>query len=121
MSQWYFRPLPSGVPPDEKSLRRATAADAKRLQRLGVELRLNAAVEQVDTNGITAAGQRIESATVLWAAGVAASPAAGWFGLKLGRHGALPVEPDLSVPGHPSAAPTARVVAETNLAPAQSA
>ncbi len=74
---------------------------ARRLQRLGVELRLNAAVEQVGADGITAAGQHISSATVLWAAGVAASPAAGWLGVKPGPHGGLPVEADLSVAGHP--------------------
>ncbi len=43
---------------------------ARRLQRLGVELHLNAAVERID-----AGGKRIESATVLWAAGVASTPA----------------------------------------------
>jgi NADH dehydrogenase len=74
---------------------------AKRLARLGVELRLNTPVEHVDDDGITAAGERITSATVLWAAGVAATPAASWIGVKPGKHGALPVAPDLSVPGHP--------------------
>jgi NADH dehydrogenase len=74
---------------------------ASRLQRLGVELRLNAAVEQVSGDGITAAGERIDSATVLWAAGVAAQPAAAWLGIKSGPHGTLPVAADLSVPGHP--------------------
>ena len=78
-----------------------SAYAARRLQRLGVELRLNAAVERVDGDGIVAAGERIESATVLWAAGVAASPAAAWLGVKPGPHGALPVAADLSVPGHP--------------------
>jgi NADH dehydrogenase len=74
---------------------------ASRLQRLGVELRLNAAVEQVTGDDITAAGERIDSATVLWAAGVAARPAAAWLGIKPGPHGTLPVAADLSVPGHP--------------------
>jgi NADH:ubiquinone reductase (H+-translocating) len=74
---------------------------ASRLQRLGVELRLNAAVEQVTDDGITAAGERIDSATVLWAAGVAAQPAAAWIGIKPGPHGTLPVAADLSVPGYP--------------------
>lgn len=81
-----------------ESLSRYAAA---RLQRLGIELRLNAAVERVDADGITAAGERIESATVLWAAGVAATPAAAWLGIKPGPHGTVPVEADLSVPGHP--------------------
>ncbi len=74
---------------------------ADHLHHLGVELRLNAAVEQVDGDGIVAAGERIESDTVLWAAGVAANPAASWLGIEPGPHGTIPVEPDLSVPGHP--------------------
>jgi NADH dehydrogenase len=75
---------------------------AARLRRLGVELRLSSPVDHVDPNGITAAGQRIEAATVLWAAGVAAPPAAAWLGVKPGPHGAVPVEADLSVSGHPA-------------------
>jgi NADH dehydrogenase len=74
---------------------------AARLQRLGVEVRLNAAVEQVDADGIVAGGTRIESATVLWAAGVAPTPAAAWLGVRPGARGTLPVEANLSVPGHP--------------------
>ncbi len=72
-----------------------------RLKRLGVQLRLGSPVDEVDAMGITAKGQRIESATVLWAAGVAATPAAAWLGIAPGRHGAVPVEADLSVAGHP--------------------
>jgi NADH dehydrogenase len=74
---------------------------ATRLGRLGVELRLRAKVEQVDAGGITAAGERIEAATVLWAAGVTATPAAEWIGVQPGKHGGIPVGPDLGVPGHP--------------------
>ncbi len=74
---------------------------AQRLQLLGVELRLNASAEQIDDSGIVAAGKRIESATVLWAAGVAATSATTWLGVASGAHGALPVEADLSVAGHP--------------------
>ncbi len=81
-----------------ESLSRYAAA---RLQHLGVELHLNAPVESVDADGIVAAGKRIDSATVLWAAGVAATPAASWLGITPGPHGTLPVEADLSVPGHP--------------------
>lgn len=74
---------------------------AAKLRRLGVEVRLKAAVEAVDADGITAAGDRIESATVLWAAGVAATPVAEWIGIKPEKHGTVPVEADLSVAGHP--------------------
>ena len=74
---------------------------AARLKRLGVELHLGASVEQVDAGGITTAGARIDSATVLWAAGVAAAPAASWLGIKPGPRGTLPVEADLSLADHP--------------------
>jgi NADH:ubiquinone reductase (H+-translocating) len=74
---------------------------ASRLKRLGVELRLHASVEQVDANGLVAAGERIDAATVLWAAGVRATPVAEWIGVKPGPHGAVPVEADLSLSGHP--------------------
>jgi NADH dehydrogenase len=43
----------------------------------------------------------IASRTVIWAAGVAASPAAGWLGIEPGRGGRVPVGPDLTLPGHP--------------------
>jgi NADH dehydrogenase len=74
---------------------------AARLKRLGVELRLLASVEQVDAGGVTAGGTRIDSATVLWAAGVAATPAAAWVGIKPGPHGTIPVREDLSLADHP--------------------
>ncbi|WP_158744062.1 NAD(P)/FAD-dependent oxidoreductase [Acidisphaera sp. L21] len=80
---------------------RLSAYAAARLKRLGVELKLNAAVELVDADGIVAAGQRIRSATILWAAGVAANPAAGWLGITPAKHGTLAVEENLSVAGHP--------------------
>jgi NADH dehydrogenase len=74
---------------------------AARLRKLGVEIRLGAKVEQVDAGGIVAAGQRIEAATVFWAAGVAATPAAEWLSVKPALHGAIAVGPDLRVPGFP--------------------
>ena len=77
-----------------------SAYAARRLRGLGVELRLGAPVDQVDEAGITAAGERIESKTVLWAAGVSPFPAADWLGIE-GHHGAIPVGQDLSVAGHP--------------------
>jgi NADH dehydrogenase len=75
---------------------------AKRaLQRCGVEVRLNRAVEQVDGKGVIAAGERIESATVVWSAGVAPSGAGHWLGAASDKAGRVEVEPDLAVPGHP--------------------
>lgn len=77
---------------------------ARSLARLGVELRLGAPVTGVDTRGVDLggdAGERLEAGTVLWAAGVAASPAARWIGAEADRAGRIKVGPDLTVPGHP--------------------
>jgi NADH dehydrogenase len=50
---------------------------------------------------VTIGTARIEARTVIWAAGVAASPAGHWIGAKCDRAGRIEVEPDLSVRGHP--------------------
>jgi NADH dehydrogenase len=71
------------------------------LARLGVELRLGAKVMRCDDCGAELEDGRIESRTLIWAAGVAASPAARWLGIEPGRGGRVPVGPDLTVPGHP--------------------
>ena len=71
------------------------------LERLGVDVRLGAAVTAVDADGVTIGTERIAARTVLWAAGVEASPAARWLNAPADRAGRLKVEPDLSVPGHP--------------------
>lgn len=73
------------------------------LFKLGVEVRLNTRVTQVDGQGVQLGTERIEAATVLWAAGVAAAPLTKSLGVELDRAGRVKVNPDLSVPGHPSA------------------
>lgn len=73
----------------------------RRLERLGVEVRLGAPVTAIDTSGVMIGPARIESRTVIWAAGVAASPAGRWIGAKCDRVGRIEVDRDLSVPGHP--------------------
>jgi len=84
------------------SMPETLSADAKRrLERLGVEVRLGAPVTAVDASGVTLDGARIEARTVIWAAGVAASPAGRWIGAECDRLGRIKVNPDLSVPGHP--------------------
>jgi NADH dehydrogenase len=86
------------LPPFPPSL--STAAK-RALERLGVEVRLGAKVEQCDDAGVTIGLERIPARTVIWAAGVAASPAARWLGAEKDRAGRVRVGPDLSVPGHP--------------------
>jgi NADH dehydrogenase len=71
------------------------------LARLGVEVRVGQAVQEVDGEGALIAGERIAARTVLWAAGVTASPAGRWLGAETDRAGRVLVQPDLSLPGHP--------------------
>jgi NADH dehydrogenase len=73
----------------------------RQLERLGVDVQLGQPVTQVDGEGVTLGEQRIQSRTVLWAAGVAASPLGRQLGVETDRAGRVPVEPDLSLPGHP--------------------
>jgi NADH dehydrogenase len=74
---------------------------ARALERLGVELRLGTAVTGCDREGAVLGNERIESRTIVWAAGVAASGAARWLGVEPGRGGRVPVGPDLALPDHP--------------------
>jgi NADH:ubiquinone reductase (H+-translocating) len=77
-----------------------TAAYAS-LQRLGVEVRTGAIVTAIDDDGVSIGDERISAQTVLWAAGVAASPVAVALGVPLDRAGRVLAEPTLRVPGHP--------------------
>jgi NADH:ubiquinone reductase (H+-translocating) len=78
-----------------------SAVAARALTRLGVELRLGVAVTECDADGVMLDAERIESNTVIWAAGVVASPAGQWLGVNVERSGRVAVGPDLSLPGHP--------------------
>ncbi len=69
------------------------------LERLGVEVLTGSRVEHIDDEGVIVNGERIAARTVLWAAGVIASPAARWLGGEADRAGRLKVGTDLSVPG----------------------
>ena len=76
-------------------------AARKRLETLGVEVRLGHGVDQIDDEGVIVGGERIASKTVIWTAGVAPSPAGKWLGVETDRAGRIKVQPDLTVPGHP--------------------
>lgn len=73
----------------------------KALRDLGVTVELGEAVSAVDDAGVVYGGKRLDAATVIWAAGVQASPAAKWLGVEPDRAGRVKVEADLTVPGHP--------------------
>jgi NADH dehydrogenase len=70
------------------------------LEKLGVEVRLNAAVTACDEHGVWLGTERLDSATVIWAAGVAASPVGRWLGAPTDRAGRVLVQPDLSTGGN---------------------
>ncbi|PBB80841.1 FAD-dependent oxidoreductase [Mesorhizobium sp. WSM3879] len=73
----------------------------KALERLGVTVELGRAVTQLDAEGVVFGDTYLPAKTILWAAGVAASPAAEWLGAPADRAGRVLVEPDLTVPGSP--------------------
>jgi NADH dehydrogenase len=78
-----------------------SAKAAAQLQRLGVDVLTGSPVQAIDAQGYQRGGERIAARTVLWAAGVAASPLGGLLGAPLDRAGRVQVLPDLSLPGHP--------------------
>jgi NADH:quinone reductase (non-electrogenic) len=82
-----------------------TLRDAARrsLERLRIEIRENTRVTGVGANGVTFDAERLDAGTVLWTAGVAASPVTATLGVARDRAGRVVVEKDLSVPGHPEA------------------
>jgi NADH dehydrogenase len=76
-----------------------SAAALTQLEKLGVTVWTGVQVTGVDEDGVSVGPERIHARTVLWAAGVAASPLAKSLGAPLDRAGRVIVEPDLGVPG----------------------
>ncbi|MGA9672288.1 MAG: NAD(P)/FAD-dependent oxidoreductase [Terracidiphilus sp.] len=72
-----------------------------RLLQLGVDVRLEKAVQAIDGEGAVVGGERIPSKTVIWTAGVAPSPAGKWLGCDVDRAGRVRVRQDLTVQNHP--------------------
>ncbi len=85
----------ASMPPELSEKTRA------QLLKLGVEVHTGAPVTQIDADGVSMGERRIASRTVLWAAGVAASPLGRQLGVTTDRAGRVPVAPDLSLPEHP--------------------
>src|SRR6201996_2640560 len=99
---------PAVLPPMGEKLGKKAQA---RLEKMGVEIQLNAMVTDVDRNGITVKDpdgttRRIECATKVWSAGVSASPLgkqmADQSTAEVDRAGRVKVLPDLSIPGYPN-------------------
>ncbi|HTO76366.1 MAG TPA: NAD(P)/FAD-dependent oxidoreductase [Thermoanaerobaculia bacterium] len=89
---------PRILPTFPEALSRKAKAE---LARMGVEVREGAAVTDIAPGAVVAGGERIAAKTILWTAGVLASPLARSLGVSLDRAGRVPVGPDLSIPGHP--------------------
>src|SRR6266478_900647 len=76
-------------------------AAKRRLENLGVEVRLGHIVDRIDADGVVIGGQRIASKVVIWTAGVAPSPAGKWLNVDTDRAGRVRIQNDLTVAGHP--------------------
>jgi NADH dehydrogenase len=76
-----------------------SAYAARALERLGVTLRTGKSVEDINERGVTVGGEFIPCSTIVWAAGVAASPAGQWLHVGTDQAGRVAVAPNLSVPG----------------------
>ena len=72
------------------------------LTRRGVEVRTNAPVEAVDADGVVMGGERVPAKTIIWTAGVAASPAGTWLHAEMDRAGRVKVTDHLALPQHPN-------------------
>jgi NADH dehydrogenase len=71
------------------------------LESIGIEVMLGQPVTDCTADGVMYGGHWLDAKTIIWAAGVRASPAAEWLGAPEDRAGRLQVNPDLTVPGHP--------------------
>ena len=78
-----------------------SASARRQLERLGVIVRTGTPITHVDARGVKIGEEHVAARTVLWAAGVTASPLARSLGVPLDRSGRVPVQPDLSIAGHP--------------------
>ena len=75
-------------------------AATKKLQQMGVEIRLGVHVKEVKPDGVMIGDEHFAAENVIWTAGVKASPAGEWLHAPVDHDGRVKVQPDLSVPGH---------------------
>jgi NADH:ubiquinone reductase (H+-translocating) len=73
----------------------------KKLTSMGVEVLVGTPVSEIDEHGVEVDGKYIATRTIIWSAGVSASPVGKWLGAEVDRAGRVKVSSDLSVPGHP--------------------
>ena len=80
---------------------RLRSAARKSLLKLGVEVRENTAVTRVEHEAVWLGDERVEAGTIIWAAGITASPLGKTLGAPTDRAGRVQVQKDLTIPGHP--------------------
>ncbi len=78
-----------------------SASAERQLREMGVDVRTNAMVTNVEQGMVTVGKEKIPASVILWGAGVSASPLGKMLGAPTDRAGRVMVEPDLSIPGHP--------------------
>ncbi len=78
-----------------------SAKAAKQLEQIGVDIRLNQRVTNIDERGVWLGEELVESSSILWTAGVRANPLGAKLGVPLDRGGRVVVGTDCAVPGHP--------------------
>src|SRR5947209_1791987 len=79
------------------------------LKKLGVEVHLNEAVNEIDATGLLLGETRVETENIIWCAGTEARPAADWIGADAARNRGVKTEPNCSVPGRPEIFATGEV------------
>jgi len=78
-----------------------SASAERQLKQMGVEVRTNALVTNIEQDSVSVGKEKIPAAVILWGAGVAASPLGKMLGVPTDKAGRVIVQPDLSIPGHP--------------------
>jgi NADH dehydrogenase len=78
-----------------------SASAERQLRQMGVEVRTNALVTNIEPDSVSIGKEKIPATVILWGAGVAASPLGKMLGVPTDRAGRVIIEPDLSIPGHP--------------------
>jgi NADH dehydrogenase len=78
-----------------------SASAERQLTQMGIEVRTNAMVTNIEPGVVSVGKEKIPAAVILWGAGVSASPLGKMLGVPTDKAGRVIVQPDLSVPGHP--------------------
>ncbi|WP_343895287.1 NAD(P)/FAD-dependent oxidoreductase [Craurococcus roseus] len=91
-----------------------SAVALRSLERMGVQVRTGTRVTHCGPDGVECGDERIGASTIVWAAGVVASPAGAWIDAERDRQGRITVGADLSVPGRPGVFAVGDLVAATD-------